>query len=110
MKESKAVVEKAVRGDLLKPAEAAERLRVSFKTVYSMYVKNELPGHRIRSCLRFDSADIDDYLFFSKFSGVNFKLSAIDKEQIIARIEAQEAFTRSYLEKFIEPRRAPMKQ
>ena len=74
-------IPKPIRGELMTPTEVAKKFRVGLSTVYAMVTKYELPAHRIRGSLRFDSADVDDYLFFSKFSGGYIKLSAIDKEQ-----------------------------
>jgi len=57
---------KVIRGELLTPQEVAKFLRVSPGTVQYMVSNYEIPVHRIRGSLRFDSADVDDYLFFSK--------------------------------------------
>ena len=106
------VAEKATRGDLLKPEEVAERLRISPKTVWTMADKNTLPPHRIGSLLMFDSADVEDYIFFSKFQGGGLALSAVDKKQLMSRVEEQMDFLRSYVERFVKESRrraAPMK-
>jgi len=100
-----------IRGELMTPQEVAKKLRVSIHTIYHMTTNGELPAHRIRCSLRFDSADVDDYLFFSKFNYSGFKLlSAIDKEQIMNRFEDQMAHLRRYIEKFINKSRNPSKK
>jgi len=99
-----------IRGELMTPQEVAKKLRVGIHTVYNMATNGELPAHRIRCSLRFDSADVDDYLFFSKFNYSNFKLSAIDKEQILNRFEDQVAHSRRYVEDFINKSRRPPKK
>ena len=100
-----------IRGELMTPHEVAKKLRVSINTIYNMTTNGELPAHRIRYSLRFDSADVDDYLFFSKFNYSGKKLSAIDKEQIMNRFEDQMAHLRCYIEKFInKPKNTSKKQ
>ena len=101
---------KAIRGELFTPKEVAKFLKVSLSTVHCMVANFELPAHRIRGSLRFDSADIDDYLFFSKFSGGYLKLSEIDKEQLRNRIEDQIFHLRKYIEKFIDNPKKPSKK
>ena len=91
----------AIRGELLKPQEVAKFLKVSVNTVYHMVTYSEIPAHYIRGSIRFDSADVDDYLFFSKFSGGYLKLSNVDKEHILNRIEDQIYHLRKYIERFI---------
>jgi excisionase family DNA binding protein len=93
--------EKPVRSELLKLGQVAKILNIVISTVYQMCAKGELPAHRIGGSIRFDPADIDDYIFFSKFHGGTLKLSAIDKEQIIDRFEEQLAHLRKSLEKII---------
>lgn len=106
MRISKAVsTEKPVRGELIKLGDAAKRLNVSPKTAYVMINEGDIPAHRIRTCLRVDSADVDDYIFFSKFNHRQLKLTTIDKQQIINRFEEQLAHSRSYVEKFINESR-----
>ena len=99
MKENRA---EPVRGEILLPEEVAKRLRVSLKTVYTMATKGELPTRHVRSMLRFDSMDVDDYLFFSKFHSGYLKLSEVDKKQIIERLEEQIHHTKNYLEMFFK--------
>ena len=103
--------EKPVRGELLTPDEVANLFRLSPKTIYVMAANGELPVHRVSSSLRFDSADVDDYLFYSKFNGGNLKLSSIDEEKLMTRVEDQLAHTRHYVEKIIKDTRRvkPMK-
>ena len=103
-------ISKPIRGELMTPAEVAKKFRVGLSTVYHMTTYGELPAHRIRSSLRFDSADVDDYLFFSKFSGGYIKLSAIDKEQLVNRFEDQIYHLRKYVESFIGIPKKPVKQ
>ena len=91
-----------LRGQLLRPEEVAEKLRVSPKTVYNMAAQGDLPSRHVRSMLRFDSADIDDYLFFSKFHTGYLKLSRLDKKQILERVEEQFAHTKKYLDQFLK--------
>ena len=110
MKESKA--ERPLRGVILLPDEVAERLRVSQKTVYNMAADGDIPSLHVRSLLRFDSADIDDYLFFAKFHDGLLKLSSIDQKEIISRLEEQVEHTKRYLEKYFskpKPKEAAMK-
>ena len=103
--------EKPIRGELLTPKETAQRLRVGLKTVYNMATGNEIPPHYVRSCIRFDSADVDDYLFFSKFNGRKLILSNLDKKQLLERFQDQVAHAQQYVEKIInETRRQPIKQ
>jgi hypothetical protein len=71
---------------------------------------HEIPVYHIRSSLRFDSADVDDYLFFSKFYHSNLKLSAIDKEQLVNRFEDQRYHLRRYIQKFIGETKKPPKK
>ena len=92
---------KVIRGEILKPQEVAKFLKVSVHTVYNMATNFEIPAHHIRCSLRFDSADIDDYLFFSKYCNGYLKLSNIDKEQILNRIDNQIYFLQKYIERFI---------
>jgi excisionase family DNA binding protein len=93
---------KPIRGDrLMKPDEVAEALRVSVKTVYLLVAKNELPPHKIGCSLRFDSADVDDYIFFSKYRRDNFHLTPSDKEELFERIDAQIDQAKFYMEKIL---------
>jgi excisionase family DNA binding protein len=101
----------AVRGELLTTPEVARKFRIGVSTVYQMAANGEIPSHHIRGNLRFDSADIDDYLFFSKFHGGYLNLSALDKKQILDRVENEIAHARRYIEKLINgTRRQPMKE
>ncbi|MDR0472354.1 MAG: helix-turn-helix domain-containing protein [Treponema sp.] len=104
MKGSEAVPvqEKPVRGKLLTPKEVADEIRMGVKTVYVMAENGELPSHRVRCSLRFDSADVADYLFLSKFHSSNLKLSSVDKDQVLARIDDQLAHTRRYAEMLLK--------
>lgn len=94
---------KPVRGELLTPKEVAQRLRTCLKTVYNMAASGEIPPHRVRTNIRFDSADVDDYLFLSKFCRRpgNPGISVIEKEEILARFEDQVTHSRAYVEKII---------
>ena len=102
----------SIRGKLLKPEEAAEILRICPKTVYNMATANEIPSCKVRSAVRFDSADIDDYLFLSKFSDGNTRLRPADAEEMLRRMDERHASDRAYIKAFIEKvmkRRPPMK-
>ena len=94
---------KPLRGKLLKNEEVAELLRISPKTVHVMGKRGDIPPHRIGSLVMFDSADVDDYLFFSKLHRLDgyLSLSAIDKQKIIDRVEDQIAHSMSYLKKLL---------
>lgn len=94
---------KPIRGEVLKPKDVAERLKVSLKTVYNLAALDEIPSHRVRTGVRFDSADVDDYLFFSKFNrrGTNLSMSKIEKQEILARFDDQVLHARAYVEKII---------
>jgi excisionase family DNA binding protein len=114
MSESKTAV-KPIRGYFLKPDEVAKKLNVCLKTVHNLATSNEIPPHRVRTSLRFDSADVDDYMFFSKFSRrvSNLSISRIEKEEILARFEDQVMQALAYVEKIINEscrKEAPMKK
>jgi excisionase family DNA binding protein len=103
MRETVAQEAKPIRGDcLMKAEDVAKKLNVSLKTVYLMATDNELPPHRIRSCLRFDSADVDDYLFFSKYRRDNFHLTPSDKEELFARVNAQIEQAKDFIQKLLD--------
>jgi excisionase family DNA binding protein len=92
--------ENAIRGGaLMLPREVAEKLRVSVNTVYAMAANLEIPSHKIRCSLRFDPADIDDYLFFSKFSRNNFYILPKDIQEIKERVYDQVDHAISFVEK-----------
>jgi excisionase family DNA binding protein len=94
---------KPIRGDcLMRPGDVAKKLNVSVKTVYLMAADNELPPHRIRSCLRFDSADVDDYLFFSKYRRDNFRLTPSDKKELFERVNAQIEQAKDFIQKLLD--------
>ena len=100
----------AIRGELLTPSEVSKKFRVGLSTIYQMTANGELPAHHIRSSLRFDSADVDDYLFFSKFHGGYLKLSTTDKKLILDRFDDEVANAKRYVENLINgSRRQPMK-
>jgi len=94
-------IEPPIRGEFMTPKEVAKKLSICLQTVYEMITNNELPCHRIRCSIRFDSADVDDYIFFSKHHSGNLRLSDVDKEQIKNRFEDQLAHTRNYIDRFI---------
>jgi excisionase family DNA binding protein len=104
--ESKATaqaVRAPIRGErLMTPDEVAEKLRISTKTVYAMVTSNELPPHKIRGSLRFDSADIDDYIFFSKFWRGNSRLKSSDAEELFERVNSQIEQAKDYVKKLVE--------
>jgi excisionase family DNA binding protein len=77
--------EKPVRGELLTLTEVQKILKIGQSTVYTITKKNELPSHRIGGSIRIDSADLNDYLFFSKFSR-GTPLNDSDKSQIFERV------------------------
>jgi excisionase family DNA binding protein len=97
---------KPVRGELETFKEAAKRLRMGYSTFYEVIKKGyiepfDMPvGH-----LLVDSADVDDYLFFSKYNqNPGKRISNIEKEEIIARFEEQIMHTRAFIEKIINER------
>jgi excisionase family DNA binding protein len=91
-----------IRGErLLTPEEVAEKLNVSVKTVYTMANDNELPPHRIRSLLRFDEADVFDYVFFSKFRRDNIHCKPSDIKELYERFNDQIEYSKEYVTKFI---------
>ncbi|MCL2556903.1 MAG: helix-turn-helix domain-containing protein [Treponema sp.] len=92
----------AIRGELLKPAEVARKLRVSAKLVYNMASAQELPSHRVRSGVRFDSADVDDYLFLSKFGDGNVRLRPSDAEELLRRLDERHASDMAYIKTMVE--------
>jgi excisionase family DNA binding protein len=94
---------KPIRGNcLMKPGDVAKKLAISVKTVYLMAADNELPPHRIRSCLRFDSADVDDYLFFSKYRQDNLHLTPSDKEELFNRVNDQIEQAKDFIQKLLD--------
>jgi excisionase family DNA binding protein len=103
MRQSKAVPheEEPVRGELMTPDEVAEKLRVSPKTVYAMAANNEIAPHHIRSCVRLDSADVDDYIFFSKFMRASIKPTPSEIESVVGRLEDQIDHAKRYIDQFI---------
>jgi excisionase family DNA binding protein len=91
-----------LRGErLMTPQEVAGRLRVSVKTVYNMAAESEIPPHRIRGSLRFDAADIDDYIFFSKFRGGDIRYSPSDIKGVFERVNDQIEQAKRYMETFL---------
>lgn len=115
MRQSKAVPqeEKPLRGELLIPEEVAQKLRMGMKSVYAMAANGEIPAHRIRCSLRFDSADVDDYIFFSKdYTGIrNLRLSDITVRDITERAYSQIDHTLNYIKKFAaQKKEVPMKK
>jgi hypothetical protein len=95
-----------IRGNcLLTAAEVARRLTVSAKEVYNMTKQNVLCPHRIQGVIRYDSADIDDYLFFSKFHDNYIHLKRFEAKEFLdrlnARIEDQITHTKNYIEEFV---------
>jgi excisionase family DNA binding protein len=100
---SKSDSESPIRGEaLMLPSEVAKKFRVSINTVYAMAAKNEIPSHKIRCSLRFDPADVDDYLFFSKFSRTNFYILPKDIQEIKERVYDQVDHAISFVEKLAE--------
>jgi len=92
----------SIRGELLKAAEVAEMLKVSPKLVYNMATANEIPAHMVRGAKRFDSADINDYLFLSKFAAGGVRLKPADAEELLRRLDERHASDRAYIKAFIE--------
>ena len=93
-----------VRGELLTFKEAAKRLRIGYSTFYEIIKKGYIEPFNLPIGRKLiDSADVDDYLFFSKYSyGINSGIGKIEKEKIIARFEEQIMHTRAYIEKIID--------
>ena len=92
-----------VRGELLTFNEAAKRLRMGNSTFYEVIKKGHIaPFYLPTGKSLVDSADVDDYLFFSKFNSPGISIGKIDKEKIIARFEEQIKHTRAYIEKIID--------
>jgi excisionase family DNA binding protein len=102
-----------LRGDLMTPDEVAEKLRMSVKSVYAMAANNEITPHKIRCSLRFDSADVDDYIFFSKYNtGIgNLRLSSITAHDIAERVYSEVDHAMNYINKFVpQAKEAAMKK
>ena len=91
----------SIRGRLLTVTEVAKILNMSRAAVYEMARKSIIPYHQISCSIRFDSADIDDYLFFSKFGNYDFRLKNSDKEMLFERLEERHWQLKSYLEKLL---------
>jgi len=92
----------SIRGELLKAAEVAKMLRVSSKLVYNMATANEIPAHMVRGAKRFDSADINDYLFLSKFGVGGVPLRPADAEELLRRMDERHASDRAYIKALLE--------
>jgi excisionase family DNA binding protein len=90
--------ENPIRGQLLKPQEAADILRIDVKTVYAMAKKGELHPFRVSQSLRFDSADIEDYLFLSKFRNDKYIFKPEDIEDLFNRIYSQVEHAKKYIQ------------
>lgn len=92
---------KSIRGPLLNISEAAKILNVSRAEIYVMINKNIIPYHQINGSKRLDSADINDYLFFSKFGGNTSLIKKSDKVKIIEQVEERHAQFKKSLEQVL---------
>jgi predicted DNA-binding transcriptional regulator AlpA len=87
-----------VRGELLTATQVGERLKLSEKTLYNWKRTGELPidYFYIHGNLRFDSADVDDYIALSK--------NKSPKAQLVqAILQCGDVDPRLLLEEWLEP-------
>jgi excisionase family DNA binding protein len=99
-----------LREKMLRPGEVAEILNVDVKTVYAMKNRGDVPYHKLGGSIRFDSADISDYIFFSKFGKAGFDFNPKDIKELFYRIDAQFEHTKKFIEKLLLGKGAPMKK
>jgi predicted DNA-binding transcriptional regulator AlpA len=97
MKE-KPQLNKPLRGELLTAVEVGERLKLSEKTLYNWKKTGELPidYFYIHGNLRFDSADVEEYIALSKIKS--------SKAQLIqAILQCGDVDPKILLEEWLEP-------
>ena len=104
MRESKVTAgEKPFRGELFTMNEAAKYLRMGKSTFYECVKKGYIVTFNPPiGPQTVDSADLDDYLFFSRFSDNKIIINQIEKEKILARFNEQVLHALAYIEKFID--------
>jgi predicted DNA-binding transcriptional regulator AlpA len=90
-----------LRGDMWTAAQVGERLNLSEKTIYSWRAARKLPidYFYINRNLRFDSADVDDYISLSRreFPKVRFDPNLI--EAWLERMESRIAGVRKIVKR-----------
>jgi predicted DNA-binding transcriptional regulator AlpA len=103
MRGSKSVPQKErpVRGELLTAVQVGERLNLSEKTIYNWKKSGELPidYFYINGNLRFDSADVEDYILLSRFKSQKAQLDPYHIEEWLERTEQQIADMKEFLRK-----------
>jgi excisionase family DNA binding protein len=90
----------AVQEQLLTVSDVAKRLNVSERTVHTMAQEGDIPVHRIRTCIRFDPSDVDDFVFFSKCATSPKYINLSDKEELMKRFDERNEQAKAYLESF----------
>jgi len=99
-----------VQERLLSVNEVAKVLSVSQRTVHDMAQKGDIPVHRIRGSIRFNPADVDDYIFFSKNTPSLMNIRPSDKEALIKRFDERNEEAKAYLESFFKRRKKTRKE
>jgi hypothetical protein len=103
VRESKAVPQKerTIRGRLMTAVEVGERLNLDETTIYNWRKSDKLPidYFYINGNLRFDSADVEDYILLSRFKSQNAQLDPYHIEEWLERTEQQIADMKEFLRK-----------
>ena len=96
--------EKPFRGELYTVKEAAKHCRMGLSSMYKCIKRGYIvPFELPLGPTLIDSADLDDYIFFSRLKRDDrLIINKIDKEKIIARFEEQILHTRAYVEKILK--------
>jgi hypothetical protein len=101
MKGSKAASQEAkpVRGRLMTAVEVSERLNLDETTLYNWRKSDKLPidYFYINGNLRFDSADVEDYILLSRFKSQKAQIDPYHIEEWLERTEQQIADMKAFL-------------
>jgi predicted DNA-binding transcriptional regulator AlpA len=90
-----------LRGKMWTAAQVGKRLNLSEKTIYNWKASGELPidYFYINGNLRFDSADVDDYISLSRCKSQKAQFDPNHLEEWLERTEGQIADMKKILKK-----------